>query len=59
MLLFNSVDRKVRLFTKTAILFNITALVFQGISWFVRENIVPYRWKFDRNVRRSISKQQE
>ena len=33
--------------------------VFQAISEFVRGNMEPGRWKFDRILRRDISKQQK
>ena len=41
-------------------LFNIIALkVFLAVSEFVGGNIEPCRWKFDRIMLRSISKQQK
>ena len=58
MFFFNLAEHKVRLFTNKPF-FNIIAFKdFQAISAFVKENMEPCRWKFDRIILRGISKQQ-
>ena len=62
MFFFNLVKRKDRSFTNKQdfFFFYIIAFkVFQTISEFVRGNMGPCRWKFDRIMLRSISKQQK
>ena len=58
--IFNLDVRKVCLFTNKQDFFNIIAFKgFRAISEFVRANMGPCCWKFDRNMLLSISKQQK
>ena len=60
MFFFNLVEHKVQLFNKRDDDFNIIAFkVFQAISEFVRGDMEPCRWKFDRIMLHGISKQQK
>ena len=60
MFFFNLVMSKALSFTNKQDFFNIIAFkVFQAISEFVRVNMGPCRWKFDRIMLRSIFKQQK